>query len=227
MLARPASRPARSCTGPSAGARPSTAPSGARCPCGTRCSMIALIGAKPVPQATNTIGLALSSRRKKLPSGPSRRRMSRSFILPNTWSVKLPPGTWRTCSSTSSSACGGLRHREAAPLAVLQQEVDVLAGEELQPLVRRQLELHDHHVVGDAAPASARGTAACAPRCPSPRRWCGLDHQLAERLRLAEERLALRALRLGEHARVVVRRSRRCPRRSCPCSEPQAPFLQP
>ena len=30
------------------------------------------------------------------------------------------------------------------------------------------------------------------------------DHQLAERLGLAEERLAVRALLLGEHARVVV-----------------------
>src|SRR5688500_16361928 len=29
------------------------------------------------------------------------------LILLNTWSVKLPPATWRMCSSISSSACGG------------------------------------------------------------------------------------------------------------------------
>ena len=46
--------------------------------------MIDLMGAKPVPEATNTIGFADSSRMKKLPSGPSKRRMSRSFILPKT-----------------------------------------------------------------------------------------------------------------------------------------------
>ena len=42
------------------------------------------IGAKPVPEATNTIGLSESSRRKNVPNGPSQRRMSRSFILLKT-----------------------------------------------------------------------------------------------------------------------------------------------
>ncbi len=73
--------------------------------------MIALIGAKPVPEASSTIGLSLSSRRKKLPNGPSRRRMSFSFIAPNTWSVNLPPGMWRTCSSIDGLSvwvCGAL-----------------------------------------------------------------------------------------------------------------------
>ena len=76
------------------------------------CSMIALIGAKPVPEASSTIGLSESSRRKKLPNGPSKRRMSRfSFIAPKTWSVNLPPGRWRMCSSScglSLTVCGAL-----------------------------------------------------------------------------------------------------------------------
>ncbi len=55
--------------------------------------MIDLMGAKPVPEATNTIGFTDSSRRKNVPSGPSKRRMSRSFILPKTWSVNAPPAT--------------------------------------------------------------------------------------------------------------------------------------
>jgi hypothetical protein len=38
-----------------------------------------LIGANPVPLASSTIGLSLSSRRKKVPIGPSMRRMSRSL----------------------------------------------------------------------------------------------------------------------------------------------------
>ena len=75
------------------------------------CSMIALIGAKPVPEASRTIGLSESSRRKKLPNGPSTRRISFSFIAPKTWSVNLPPGRWRMCSSSaglSPTVCGAL-----------------------------------------------------------------------------------------------------------------------
>ena len=52
--------------------------------CASMCSIKALIGANPVPEARKTMGLGLSSRRKKLPNGPSIRRMSLSFIVPNT-----------------------------------------------------------------------------------------------------------------------------------------------
>ena len=45
------------------------------------CSMIALIGANPVPLATITMGLLESSRKKKVPNGPSKRKMSRSFRI--------------------------------------------------------------------------------------------------------------------------------------------------
>jgi len=38
--------------------------------------------------------------------------------------------------------------RKAARLGVLQLEIDVLAGKKLQPLAGRQLDLHQHHVVG-------------------------------------------------------------------------------
>jgi hypothetical protein len=39
------------------------------------------------------------------------RRISFSFMAPNTWSVNLPPGMWRMCKSTigaplSISVCG-------------------------------------------------------------------------------------------------------------------------
>ena len=76
------------------------------------CSAIALIGAKPVPLASSRIGRVLSSRRKKVPSGASMRRMSRSLIAgcvtPNSASVNSPPGMWRTCSVMRSSACGAV-----------------------------------------------------------------------------------------------------------------------
>ena len=48
------------------------------------CSMMLLIGANPVPLATKIIGLSESSRMKNVPRGPSKRRMSFSFILLNT-----------------------------------------------------------------------------------------------------------------------------------------------
>ena len=73
------------------------------------CARYALIGAKPVPEASRTIGLSESSRRKKLPNGPSTRRISFSFIALNTWSVNLPPGRCLMCRSIwgfSPTVCG-------------------------------------------------------------------------------------------------------------------------
>jgi len=77
------------------------------------CSMMALIGAKPVPEASSTMGRSDSSRRKKVPKGPSTRRMSFSFIVLKTWSVNTPPGMCRMCSSmpltpASCTMCGAL-----------------------------------------------------------------------------------------------------------------------
>src|SRR5262249_39250520 len=44
---------------------------------------------------------------------------------------------------------GRSRQRETAPTAVLEQQIDVLAGEILQPLVRRKLERDDRNVLRD------------------------------------------------------------------------------
>ncbi len=47
--------------------------------------------------------------------------------------------------------------REGSPLAVLEQDVHVLAGEELQPLAARQAQLDDHHIwSGKEQPVYAR-----------------------------------------------------------------------
>ena len=69
------------------------------------------MGAKPVPEAIKIKGFWLLGCKKKLPNGPSTRRMSFSFIPPNTWSVNTPPGMWRMCSSMpglSAWVCGAL-----------------------------------------------------------------------------------------------------------------------
>ena len=81
-----------------------------------------------------------------------------------------------------------IRKREAAAATVFQQEVDVLPGEELQPLVRGQLELDDRHIGGrlvdrfDAARQLANADVACLAHLPH------LDHEVGQRLRAAEQR---------------------------------------
>src|SRR5258708_7587628 len=91
-----------------------------------------------------------------------------------------------------------VRHREAAPRAVLQEDVDVLAGEEHQALVRRELQIDDHGVVRGALQfLHARGEL---PHLDIARfaHFAGLDRHVGQRLRLAKERVALLALLRGE-----------------------------
>ena len=94
----------------------------------------------------------------------------------------------------------GVGDREAAPLTVGEQDVDVLAGAELEVLARRQLEVDEHDVVGQALQLlHARGQlldrdvvgAGDVAR---------LYDQVAQRLRAAEQGVALGALGLGQCA---------------------------
>ena len=93
--------------------------------------------------------------------------------------------------------------REAAAAAVLQQQVDVLAGQKLQALVRRQLDLHDGDVRRrlvdrlDAAGQLADLDVAAPAHFPD------LEHEVGQRLRAAEERQALPLLVVGERRRLV------------------------
>ena len=89
-------------------------------------------------------------------------------------------------------------HREAAPRAVLQQQVDVLPGQELQALVRRQLQVEDHHVVGRALHPLHPRRQLLDRDVPRASHLARLDDDIAERLRLAEERVTLLALGGGE-----------------------------
>ena len=85
------------------------------------CSIIALIGAKPVPPAIIRMGFFESSRRKKVPCGPLKRRMSRSFMAPNTWPVNCPPGVCRICNCRQASSCGALASENARRLPSLSR----------------------------------------------------------------------------------------------------------
>jgi hypothetical protein len=106
------------------------------------------MGAKPVPLASRIKGLVLSSRRKKLPKGPSMRRMSRSFISPKTWSVNLAARHVAQVQFDGRRGAQLVRrvgHAVAAPRAIAQDELDILAGVVLQNLVGGQLQAqHDH-----------------------------------------------------------------------------------
>ena len=88
------------------------------------------------------------------------------------------------------------REREAAPPAVLQQEVDVLAGEVLQALVRRQLERDDRDV-GRRPCRSTRSRQGRRRIWMSPARRTSRTsmHEVGQRLRAAEEREALAPFR--------------------------------
>ncbi len=66
-----------------------------------------LTGANPVAPATNRIGRSLS-RSVNWPNGPSKRRLSPTFIALKTWPVKRPPGISRTCSSIGPLPSGAL-----------------------------------------------------------------------------------------------------------------------
>ena len=77
--------------------------------------------------------------------------------------------------------------REAAPLAVLEQDVDVLPGEELQAFVGRQLQMQYHHVVGDFfhfLHAAGHGFDRDVARSAH---FLALDHHVGERLGGAEQ----------------------------------------
>ena len=85
--------------------------------------------------------------------------------------------------------------RVAAALALLQQDVDVLAGEEAEVLVHRQAQAEDRHVGrGLVQPLDAAGDD---PR-PHAMDLAHLDREIAERLRLAKERIALRLVAVGQ-----------------------------
>jgi hypothetical protein len=95
------------------------------------------------------------------------------------------------------------RDREASPMPVLQQEVDVLAGQVLQAFARRQLQPHDGDVGGglvDRLDPAGQPLDRDVSRTPH---FAGLDDEVAPRARAAEERVALPLLVVGQGGRLA------------------------
>ena len=181
--------------------------------------MIALIGAKPVPEATNTIGLARILAQEE---GAERALEAQDVALlhlaehvvgelaaGDVAHVQLDQlvvvrrvAPWRSCAACRPSAgtrCTGRRGTAAA-------RSPAASGAARSRRRRR-------------APSSARGTGSVLiwMSFAAPISRASIT-SVAERLRLAEERLALRLFLVGQRASSGRRRSRRCLRRSCPCS---------
>ena len=103
-----------------------------------------------------------------------------------------------------TAGIGTRGERIAAPPAFLEQDVDVLPGEEAEILVHRQPHAQDGDVGRRLVePLHPAGNDARAHALD----FVNLDHQLGERLRLAKERIALRLVAVrqirGVHRAVV------------------------
>jgi hypothetical protein len=93
------------------------------------CSTMLLIGAKPVPLATNTIGLSLSSRRKE---GAERAFEAQDVALFHLVEHVLGEGAVRHIAHVQLDVrivFRGVAHGISAALAVAHDDFQVLAGE--------------------------------------------------------------------------------------------------
>ena len=176
-----------------------------------------LIGAKPVPLARKMIGLSLSSRRKNVPSGPSKRRMSRLLHLVEDVVGERTAGHVAHVQLDVGVVLGRVGHRVGAPLAVAHDDLEVLPGQKLQPLVGGQVRY--------STATSCDGTfdALHAAGQLLDRKFAGrvdlarLDHQVGQRLGLAEQREAELLLELGQDVSGVLPVVHLALRGPCPC----------
>ena len=109
--------------------------------------------------------------------------------------MNVPPGTWRTCSCDELVVVRRVPIEKLRRVPSLQDELDVLAGEELQPLVRGQLQRKGSHVVGDALHLLHAAGSFLTGMSPARRTSRASITTSVVRLRLAEERIALCAAR--------------------------------
>ena len=95
-------------------------------------------------------------------------------------------------------------HREAAARVAWEQDIDVLAGKELQSVVRRQLELQSHDIGCEAlhlVHAHRQFPYLDSAYAPDfPRR----DHEITERARLTEEGQTCLPLRIRQRVFLVM-----------------------
>ena len=163
-----------------------------------------LIGAKPVPLARKMIGFELSSRRKK--------RAERSLEAQDLPLLHLVEhvrgeGSARVVPQMQLQmlvVVGSVRHREGAPLAVLQQDLDVLTGKKLQALIRRQPQVHGDDVGCEPFqllhPAGQHLDRNVTDRADFAR----FDHEIRQRLGLAEKCEACLTVGIAQRRRLVA-----------------------
>ena len=97
-----------------------------------------LTGAKPVPLATNMIGLSESSRRKNVPSGPSKRRISLSFMLGEYMLGERAAAIVAHMQLQQFVVMGRVGQRKAPALAIFHENIDILPSEKLQAVRWRE-----------------------------------------------------------------------------------------
>jgi hypothetical protein len=94
---------------------------------------------------------------------------------------------------------------KGAPLAVLEHELDVLAGKELQALVGRQLQAEDDDIIGDALDTLDAGRHDLDRNVPRRAHFAAFQHQVGERLGATEQRQAAGAV--GDGQGLLLRRA--------------------
>lgn len=147
-----------------------------------------LTGAKPVPPATKMIGLSLSSRRKKNAVRPFEAQQGLFLQMVEHEMGELAVWHQADVQLQELVVVRRVGERKAAALVARQQNVDVLAGKELQALVGRQRQVQHHHI----------GRHFLHPRHPRRQgaqwdvlrhaRLMALDGDIRQRLRAAEQR---------------------------------------
>ena len=92
--------------------------------------------------------------------------------------------------------------RVAAPLSVLQQEVDVLAGKEAEVLVHRQAQIEDRDVRRRTLDFLDPAGNLARPDARHARELVHLDDDIGERFCLAKQGIALRLVAVGKIGRM-------------------------
>ena len=129
--------------------------------------------------------------------GPERRLEAQDVLLLHLAEDvvgELPAGDVAHVDLDQFGIVRRVAHREAAARAITQQELEVLAGEELQLFTRRELELQHDHVVGEllqAVHAAGQGLHLDVAGLADHARF---ERAVGQGRGLAEQRLAVFAL---------------------------------
>jgi len=163
-------------------------------------SIIAIIGARPVPPAIMTSGAFPLSCRKNAPYGPEISITVSTAAWPSSHSDMTPPGSRRISSSIFGQfgGCGGDRVA-AGLIGARHLDLDELAGPEIEPAILREFELKPHHIHRDLFGRVDEGMA--------------FHRAVLTDLAVIRQRKAAIALRAGHAEQALARRALRCQQR--------------